>query len=294
MIRRHTNAFPSGSSLWQSGHPLPVSLRAVQHLVWWQCMQSRTVSAVVSSASSSTPLSLVLTMSSGFVRSPHTPQTSGRPSLPCTFLRTISSSSLRYSTPVPWPFGTWLSYTLARFRTTASSSCLSVNESSDRKISIDSSYSAAASAARRALSPPAPATAVATLASAAASARLASWSDLLELARSIMARLRLTCVGSVAPAPACSREVVPSGTDSVDAGGFSSRIFFASAISSCASATCLRLSPRASYWSSMPRSLSPILPIVFAQLRHAAASAEISSHSLAMTLAASWCLSALG
>ena len=118
----------------------------------------------------------------------------------------------------------------------------------------------------------------------------------MELARSIMARLRLTCVGSsvAAAAAACSWVAVPSGTDSVDAGGFSSRIFFASAISSCASATCLRLSPRASYWSSMPRSLSPILPIVLAQLRHAAASAEISSHSLAMTLAASWCLSALG
>ena len=115
----------------------------------------------------------------------------------------------------------------------------------------------------------------------------------MELARSIMARLRLTCVGSAAAAAACSWVVAPSGT-SVDAGGFSSRIFFASAISSCASATCLRLSPRASYWSSMPRSLSPILPIVLAQLRHAAASAEISSHSLAMTLAASWCLSALG
>mmetsp|Transcript_5345 Transcript_5345/g.21888 ORF Transcript_5345/g.21888 Transcript_5345/m.21888 type:complete len:208 (+) Transcript_5345:1488-2111(+) len=207
-------------------------------------MQSRTVSAVISSASSSAPLSLVRTMSSGFVRSSHTPQTSGRPSLPCTFLRTISSSSLRYSTPVPWPFGTWLSYTLARFRTTASSNCLSVNESSDRNISIDCSYSAAASVALCALSPSAPATAVATLASAAASARLASWSDLLELARSIMARLRLTCVGSVAAvgaarsdsvvAPeACSDSALaPKVAGSVGAGGFSSRTFFASAISS--------------------------------------------------------------
>mmetsp|Transcript_9028 Transcript_9028/g.41042 ORF Transcript_9028/g.41042 Transcript_9028/m.41042 type:complete len:263 (+) Transcript_9028:1433-2221(+) len=262
-------------------------------------MQSRTVSAVISSASSSSPLSLILTMSSGFVCPWHTPQTSGRPSLPCTFLRTISSSSRLYSTPVPWPPGTWLSYTLARFRITASSSCLSVNESSDRKISMDCSYNAAASTARPATSPSRPATAVATLARAAASARLASWSVLLELATSIMARLRFCCLGSSDAAAGggsagASSPSSPSVVSVCGAGCVSSMIFFASSISSCASATCLRLSPKASYWSSIPRSLSPILPTVLAQLRQAAASAEISSHSLAMTLAASWFSSALG